>query len=186
MVSVGCMLSDSEMSNRQVQGLLIGCIFVSVALFVVVYIDFIKQVAKNNFVEWDVKTVTAGDYSIEFDIDEEFWNKFVELHAHTKPFGTTMIVHFRDWITKEMEKKLSALPDLGFEPEPVQEIKIACTNFAFNNAKLINLLKLRGSYISADNFTKMREIDEQINALKKAPGELANFTRPVSVFMTFE
>lgn len=42
MVSVGCTLSDVQMSDRQVQGLLVGCIFVSVALFVTVYIDYIK------------------------------------------------------------------------------------------------------------------------------------------------
>lgn len=178
------MLSAVEQSERQVQGLFIGCIFVSVALFVVVYIDFIKQVAKNNFVEWDVKTVTAGDYTIEFDIEAEFWEKFLAQHGSSKPVGSTMIVHFRKWITKEMEKKLSALPDLGFEDHPVTNVHIAATNFAFDNADLINLLKARGEAITADDFDKMRTIDKQINELKKT--NLANLTRPVSVFMTFE
>jgi hypothetical protein len=130
--------------------------------------------------------VTAGDYSIEFDISESFWDKFVLMHGANKPIGTTMIVHFRDWLTKEMESKLSALPDLGYEENPVEEVKIACTTFAFNNAQLINLLKLRGAAIQANKFDQMRLIDNQINELKKASGELNNLTRPVSVFMTFE
>ena len=93
-----------------------------------------------------------------------------------------MIVHFRNWITKEMEKKLTEVPSLGFDE--VKHIKIASTNFAFDNAELIVLLKQRGCAITADDFDKMREIDKQINALKKE--KIEALTRPVSVFMTFE
>jgi hypothetical protein len=125
---------------------------------VVVYIDFIRQVAKNNFVEWDVKTITAGDYTCEFDIKEEFYNQFLTMQGGKRPQGMTMIVHFRNWITKEMEDKLSAMPSLGFDTE-VDRIKIANTSFAFDNADLINLLKQRGAAISADNFDLMRQID---------------------------
>ena len=124
----------------------------------VVYIDFIRQVAKNNFVEWDVKTITAGDYTCEFDIEEEFYNQFLTMQGGKKPQGMTMIVHFRNWITKEMEDKLSAMPSLGFDTG-VDRIKIANTTFAFDNADLINLLKQRGAAISADNFDLMRQID---------------------------
>jgi len=88
---------------------------VSVALFVLIYAEFMMKVSQNNFVEWDVKTVTAGDYTIEFDIVEEMWEKFVQTQAANKPVGMPMIVHFRNWITKEFETRLSACPDLGFE-----------------------------------------------------------------------
>lgn len=76
------------------------------------------------------------------------------------------------------------MPDLGFEDEPVDEIKVAITQFAFDNAELVELLKQRGAAITADNFNLMREIDKQINDLKNE--KLAQFTRPVSCFMTFE
>lgn len=117
-VSAGCVLTPEELTTRQVEGLVIGCIFISVALFTLVYIDYIRQIAKNNFVEWDVKTVTAGDYSIEFDISKEFYAKFIEEHGHEKDVTTTMIVHFRKWLTKGVEDRLSQMPDLGFEDEP--------------------------------------------------------------------
>lgn len=152
------MLSPAEISNRQVQGLLIGCIFISVGLFVVVYIDFIRQVAKNNFVEWDVKTITAGDYTCEFDISAQFYQQFLNTFGGSKPAGMTMIVHFRNWITKEMEDKLSAMPSLGFDNN-ADRIKVANATFAFDNAELINLLKQRGLAITADNFDLMRQID---------------------------
>ena len=33
------------------------------------------------------------------------------------------------------------LPDLGFEDEPVEEVKIAVTTFAYNNGEVIKLLE---------------------------------------------
>jgi len=30
----------------------------------------------NEYVDWDVKTITAGDYSIEFDLKIETYEKF--------------------------------------------------------------------------------------------------------------
>lgn len=30
----------------------------------------------NQYVEWDVKTITAGDFTVEFDIAPEFYKDF--------------------------------------------------------------------------------------------------------------
>ena len=38
-------------------------------------------VSANDYIEWDLKTITAGDYSIEFDIDKDFYDKF-EMESH--------------------------------------------------------------------------------------------------------
>lgn len=43
----------------------------------IVYVDYIRSIQASNFVEWDVKTITAGDYSVEFDITEAFYDAFV-------------------------------------------------------------------------------------------------------------
>jgi len=56
---------------------LIGCAAVFIALFVINYVDFIKKTQENNYVEWDIKTITAGDYAIEFDIDPEFFQDYL-------------------------------------------------------------------------------------------------------------
>jgi len=42
----------------------------------IVYVDYIRSVQANNYIEWDVKTITAGDYSVEFDISDKFWELF--------------------------------------------------------------------------------------------------------------
>ena len=50
-----------------------------IALFVVNYLDYIKKVQQNNYVEWDVKTITSGDFSVEFDIDPTFFNDYEKM-----------------------------------------------------------------------------------------------------------
>jgi hypothetical protein len=48
-----------------------GCIAVFIYLFTLVYFDYVKCKESNKYVDWDVKTITAGDYTIEFDLDPE-------------------------------------------------------------------------------------------------------------------
>lgn len=42
------------------------------------YVDYIKKVQEFNCVEWDVKTITAGDYAVEFDLDDKFFADFMD------------------------------------------------------------------------------------------------------------
>ena len=99
---------------RQKDSLFLGCVAVFVALFVLNYIDYIKKVQENDYVEWDIKTITAGDYTIEFDITVDFYrdwldNKSSEWIAQKEAEGvkyTAMVEAFRDWIQLEMEQRL--------------------------------------------------------------------------------
>lgn len=69
-----------NMQKRQLYGLMVGCLGVFVYMYTIVYIDYTKQVQKNKFLDFDVKTITAGDYSVEFDIDEDVYKKFKEFY----------------------------------------------------------------------------------------------------------
>ena len=42
--------------------------------------------------------MTAGDYTVEFDITPEFYERFLELHGADKPVEKTKATFFRDWI----------------------------------------------------------------------------------------
>lgn len=46
-------------------------------IYMVVYINYAHLVAKNDYVEWDLRTVTAGDFTVEFDISVDFFEAFV-------------------------------------------------------------------------------------------------------------
>lgn len=87
-------------------------------------------------------------------------------------------------MTQEMERRLSLLPDLGFEEEPIEEIKIAVTTFAYNNGDGIHLLRERGNCIKTEDWAGMEKVDKKINEIKNT--QLEDFTTPCSIFMSFE
>jgi len=75
---VSCVIDPLLQADRFIMGLGIGCMSVFVYLFSMVYFDYIKTVQSNLYVDWDVKTITAGDYTVEFDLAEDtydFWKK---------------------------------------------------------------------------------------------------------------
>jgi len=47
-----------------------------VFFFSVLYIDYIDNQQALSFIDWDVKTITAGDYTIEFDIINETYERW--------------------------------------------------------------------------------------------------------------
>lgn len=90
-IQVGCSLLEEEWNSRAEKGLLLACIAVFIALFVSNYLDYVKKIQANDYVEWDVNTITAGDYSIEFDLDAGFYETYLE---------TVM----EDWVKKSAEE----------------------------------------------------------------------------------
>mmetsp|Transcript_10851 Transcript_10851/g.14604 ORF Transcript_10851/g.14604 Transcript_10851/m.14604 type:complete len:316 (+) Transcript_10851:248-1195(+) len=77
-VQVGCLMPDQELVVRKSSALILGSAGVFIALFVINYNDYMRKVAENGYVEWDVKTITAGDYTIEFDLDPTFFDDYCE------------------------------------------------------------------------------------------------------------
>ena len=113
----GKSLKEREFTNkeiRQIFGLMVGCLAVFVYMFVVIYIDYIKQVQKNKFVDFDVKTITAGDYTVEFDIDESIYNKWKD-HYHMGVNPISEMAQFKIYVQTKLEERISAMPDLGFD-----------------------------------------------------------------------
>lgn len=70
-VQYACEIKDDVKAKRQVEGLFVACVTIFVYFFAVVYLDYIKTVEETNYVDFDVKTITAGDYTMEFDLLEK-------------------------------------------------------------------------------------------------------------------
>lgn len=71
-IQAPCILPETagHMDQRQLFGLTTACTAVFIYLFTIVYFDYVKTLQKTKYVDFDVKTITAGDYTVEFDIDE--------------------------------------------------------------------------------------------------------------------
>lgn len=70
---------------------------VFVALFLVIFIDYLKSIFRNSFIEWDVKTVTAGDYSVELNISAKQWHTFLTT-IYDPLSGLTKIAAFKEYL----------------------------------------------------------------------------------------
>lgn len=75
-VQAPCLVPSYQQTTRKVIGLYIGCMGVFIYLFVQVYTQWIKSVEENNYVGWDVATITAADYTFEFEIDPDMFEAF--------------------------------------------------------------------------------------------------------------
>lgn len=109
-MQIGCTYTPVQLKQRQLQGLFIGCLTVSVALFLTLYTDYIEQIFKNDFTLHDVKTVTAADYTVEMKIGKKFYQKWLDLFEEEKPKDTPNVVYFRDWLKMQIEYRLGRLP----------------------------------------------------------------------------
>jgi hypothetical protein len=168
-----------------VQGLVVASVGVLVYLFTVVYYDYIKSYQSTSYVDWDVKTITAGDYTIEFDIDPEtfeFWQK--TYYDKSNPISES--AQFKLYVQSELERRITDIPDLGFEELPDGEIKIAQITFAFHNSKVINWLKQRGQLIKTEKWEKLEDKNQEILDGIKDEATLNLCQTPCSCFATFE
>jgi hypothetical protein len=66
------------------------------------------------YVDFDVQTVTAGDYTIEFDIKAETYQYFHDTYFD-KNSPMSEMAQFRLYVQKELEDRISEFPDLGFD-----------------------------------------------------------------------
>lgn len=106
---IPCVTPAAEHEPREMNGLIIGCIGVFIYLFVIIYIDYVKSVQKNKYVEYDLNTITAGDYTVEFDISQKFYDEFVK-NYHDKTNPTPEALQLKLYIKAELERRLTEMP----------------------------------------------------------------------------
>lgn len=137
-VQYACLTPEKDQGTRRTYGLAIACLSVFVYLFIIVYIDYIKAVEATKYIDYDVETITAADYSVEFDLVPEQYAKFMsQYYMPENPM--TEIAQFKLYIQKELTDRISNMDDLGVDGDEhlyqggKKEIKIAQATFAFYN-----------------------------------------------------
>lgn len=119
----------------------------------------------NTYVDWDVKTITAGDYSVEFDLELATYEKFQRTYLDVKnPMSEN--AQFKLYIQNELESRINAqsYPDRGYddESEKHKKKKIAQITFAYENGAMIELLNSRGKFLQTEKWEKAAEVTKKI------------------------
>ena len=148
--------------------------------------------------EWDMATITAGDYTVEWEIPEAAYREWHEndytaggdLEAGVPP-ATSLKKNLANIIESTLtdELKKGAAIESGHakkKDKPLEEVKIADITFAFNNYKLIFALRARGAHIAVNDFDAMRAQEKVVQSLFDSPEEFRELTRPTAAFITFE
>lgn len=121
----------------------------------------------NTFVDWDVKSITAGDYSVEFDLDVKTYDYFKNTYYdETNPMSENL--QFKLYIQNDLEDRINHpdFPDQGYDDgdEDAQNSrkKIAQITFAYENGWLIDQLTYRGYYIKNEKWEKAQTVVDKI------------------------
>ena len=183
-----CLIPREALPVRKVMGLFVCVFAVFVYFLVFVLVDYQRSAEAHKFVDWDVKTITAADYSVEFNIPESMYEAFVtRFHDPTNPISE--IGQLRLYIKHEMERRLSAFPPLGMDGPEGDEmpVKIAMITFAFDNAEIIHGLRQRGKAIRNEQWYSLALINKRLtDRLHNSQELLDKMQTPVSCFITLE
>jgi hypothetical protein len=189
-----CELEEELLEQRHKHLSIISCLGILCASIFSIAIYYQKRYSKMNQLDWDIQTITPGDYTLQYEITDEAYQWFLEnvyRKNRDEENGISIALSLKTYMKAELEKMLTErLHAMKNDPNEdtsnikISEVKIADIAFAFNNAELIRLLKLRGYYIKFQNFNKMRETEAKISQLKDE--RFSDITKPVEAFITFE
>ena len=132
-VQFKCLQSKEEAKEKQQIGLVIIQICVVISIFFILNIFYLQKVQNLDQKTWDIRNVTASDYTVTMKIPEELWKKYQE--DQDKDLITLPIDKF---ICKEIEERLNK-DDIGYAIKKYKNEKaeIGCISFGYNNCELI-------------------------------------------------
>lgn len=91
---------------------------------------------------WDIDTVTAADFTVEYIIPEEAWETF-KCSPEANPHN--MLVSFKHYIKDYIEKIVQDTK--GVLSQNYVKINISHISFSFDNVEILKLLFQRGQFI---------------------------------------
>lgn len=84
---------------------MIACLGVLSCLCFLISIYYLKKNSKIKNLEWDVSTITAGDYTVEYKISEEAYKHFLDTqyNVNDKNRGISIGESLKTYLKNEFE-----------------------------------------------------------------------------------
>ena len=154
-IQTPCIIPEENKTMRLVKGFILSVTAIAIYVFSINSLLNLKSEQKENYIDWDLKTVTAGDYTVELDIKEKSYQHFLQVfYDASNPMPEVM--QFRMFLKDELETRIKAMND------PKHDISIAMITFAYNNKQVIEWLRERGAHIKSENWDKLKEVNQKI------------------------
>jgi len=190
---------------------LISITAIAIAFLFNVTIRYLFQGTKLMVIDWDMATVTAGDYAVEIEISKAAYMKWKNETYEadggilaTNPDKSPALAlkeHIIEEICRNLDEFAEKVGQDGIESERstkkkdkkkkkkkdsnkgVGKCTIADIVFSFDNRDLILALRERGGHVALQNFEKVDEADKNMQKLFL---DFDKLTIPTSAFVTFE
>ena len=174
-------MSQAEQADKYNHMCYATAMAVCIALLFTISIRYMYQGGKMKQIDWDMSTITAGDYSVEFEIPriayDNWFNEHYIMTGGPKERDESPALALKEYMSREVERILddwirnnpqAARPEdkqakkkkkKAAKEGAVEEDKtrVADIVFSFNNRELILALRARGQKIAANDFKGMRE-----------------------------
>lgn len=161
-----------------------------IAFLFTITLRYLFQGGKITQLDWDMSTVTAGDYTVEFMITKDNYNTWKEMNYEVaggpKERQISPALALKEFLIEQIEEILDRYlrenPEV-YSEESVEkkkkdkkkkkkkkkrndgsftETKVADIVFSFNNRELVLALRKRGACIASNDFDGMRDMDKKV------------------------
>lgn len=85
-VQFSCIQATEDMVQKRQEALAAVCLGIFACLLYLITVYYIKENSKLQNIEWDVSTVTAGDFSVEYHIEKEMYELFMSQYFKREEF----------------------------------------------------------------------------------------------------
>jgi hypothetical protein len=101
-------------------------VFVAFLFLIVIY--YMKRYSKMNQLDWDIQTITPGDYTLQYEITDEAYHWFLNTIYYPGSFeqeGTSIALALKNYMKAELEKMLTEkLNEMRSSGKDMSNIKI--------------------------------------------------------------
>lgn len=156
-------------------GSCLSCLAAVVFAFILKYMRYwVEWTAR----EWDMNTVTAGDYAVKFDLTKDICEKYLN-----EPIRSLSAEDNQIECVRYRENLKSA-----FESQPLNGVthKVACIDLVFDQEKLMELLEKRDHAVQSHKKAKIDKANKKLNKYIKKKEFQQRAAEPLGAFVTFE
>lgn len=210
-VQFTCVQSEEEQASKFNSLITMEALAILVSLLFMIQVKRLYQGGKLQQLQWDLDTVTAGDYAVEWKIkpgNYEKWDQARESSQDSRPEGYAFKSAVKEEVEKILNQKLrearaehashsqgttcqwcddkEEAGKFKYHDLLTKDIEIADICLSYFNGDLIKLLKERGYYICHLQYDKIKEVDAKIHALFANKEAREKIMQPSAAFLIFE
>ncbi len=110
-LTYSCLQDESVLHQKKVQALYCACMDIFICMLFLCMLYYLRASSELMVEEWDMETVTAGDYTVFYKITKEQWDTF-EHDEDTDPKSRSKLYAFLEDMIQSFESIVAQRPQV--------------------------------------------------------------------------